>query len=476
MIIRSIVVTEYKKTKSYTFSSGANLIYSKKNQAGKTTLLRILLYSLGYAIPNTKNMKFEKCKTETVVESNGITYTIIREDEYLLVKSNSNETYYILPEELNSFHKELFSTENLDVLNNMLGVYYMDQEKGWTLLNRGVVIGKIRFNIQQFVLGLSGRDYAKLQSELDLLEREINKYQQMKNMAQYQQEVYEEKGDIVHDTYDETLQRDLAVCNFDLEALNKELRQINGVIKDNKTFSKFIDRMSLKVKAPNGDEIPVNKDTVIGLSDNMNFLFSRRRLLVSQISKLNNKITQLRNVIYYNSQQPTAESLIQAFDKNISAISIDSKAVDNIMSELSARYEEVKKALQELTKLNNPVLQQMYETVMKYADELELNNYMTSSVDFLFTSNLKELTGATLTKMVFAFKMAYINAVKSSLNIKLPIILDSPSGKELDHDNIQKLMNILNKDFPDHQVIIASIFSYDLDNLSIMELHGKITE
>jgi hypothetical protein len=476
MIIKSVAITDGKKTKQYTFSGNANLIHSQGNTAGKTTLLRIVLYSLGYSIPNTKNIRFEKCKIKTTIETCGKVFVILREDEYLSVNNGSEEKYYILPEELNNFHQELFGTANADVLNNLLGTYYMDQEKGWTLLNRGIVIGKIRFNIQNFILGLSERNYEKLQAEFFLLEREINKYQHMQNVAQYQQDVFSEKGDIVHETYDESLQRDLAICSFDFESLSKELRQVNEVIDDNNKISKFIETMSIRVKGPNGIEIPVNKDTVVGLPDNVSFMLSRRKLLVAQISKLNIKIANLRNLLYYQSQQPTAESLIQAFDKNISAISIDMKAVENILSELSVQRTEVKKALNALTKINNPILSQMHETVVKYGMELGLTKYMSSGIDFLFTSNLKELTGATLMKMVFAFKMAYVLAVKSVLNLRLPIILDSPSGKELDADNIQLLMDILDRDFSEHQIIIASIYTYKLKDLTTIELTGRITE
>jgi len=475
-MIKNIVITEGKKSKHYTFSTGANLIHSQSNTAGKTTLLRIILYSLGYSIPNTKNIIFGKCKVETSIEINGKKFAIMREDEYLLVNDGTDQKYFILPEELNHFHESLFGITNRDILNNLLGVYYMDQEKGWTLLNRGVVIGKIRFNIQQLILGLSNRNYERYQSELVLLEREIVKYQHMQNIAQYQQEVYAEKGNIIYETYNESLQRDLAVCSFDLESLNKELREVNEVIDDNNKVSKFIEKMNLRVKAPNNIEIPVNKETLLGLTDNINFMLSRRKLLVSRISKSTSRLNQLRNLLYYQSQQPTAESLIQAFDKNISAISIDAKAVDNILSELSTRRMEVKNTLNKLTKIDNPIVLQMHETVVRYGEELGLTPYMSSSIDFLFTSNLKELTGATLMKMVFAFKMAYILAIKSVLRVNLPIVLDSPSGKELDSSNIQLLINILDRDFADHQIFIASIYTYKLSNLNIIDLTGKITE
>ena len=474
MIIQSLTITEGKKTKTYKFSPHANLVHSDDNTVGKTTLLRLMLYALGYQIPNTKNMKFEKCITQVVLTSNGKTFHIKRENEYLLVDDETSTEYYILPTELNQFHAVVFGTDNNDVLNNLLGTFYMDQEKGWTLLNRGKVIGSISFSIEKLILGLSERDYQKLQSELQLLEREVKKYQQMRDIAQYQREIYEEKGDIVHDTYDETLQRDLSVYMFDVEALRKELKQITDTIADNTSIRKFIEKMSLWVKAPDGTKIPVNEDTIIGLDDNNDFLISRKHLLTSQIAKLEQKIENLRSMIYYQSQQPTTETLIESFDKNLSQIAIDAKAVTSILNELIERQTEVRRQLTELAKNNNDILEQMYSDILSYGGELGLTQYMSSGIGFVFTRNLKELTGATLMKMVFAFKMSYIRAVDRVLNIKLPLILDSPSGKELDQYNIQKLMDIINRDFSENQVIIASIYHYKIDNLTTIEMGRRV--
>ena len=108
MIIKSITITEGQKSKAYTFSANANLIHSDDNTVGKTTLLRLILYSLGYPIPNTKNIRFEKCITETIVEQSSITYHIRRENEYLLVNDGVKTDYYILPTELRQYthHKK----------------------------------------------------------------------------------------------------------------------------------------------------------------------------------------------------------------------------------------------------------------------------------------------------------------------------------------------------------------------------------
>ena len=62
------------------------------------------------------------------------------------------------------------------------------------------------------------------------------------------------------------------------------------------------------------------------------------------------------------------------------------------------------------------------------------------------------------------------------LKIKLPIILDSPSGKEIDQANVSLMMELLKRDFSDHQLIIASIFKYDFDEVNTIEIKERLIE
>ena len=118
----------------------------------------------------------------------------------------------------------------------------------------------------------------------------------------------------------------------------------------------------------------------------------------------------------------------------------------------------------------------LYKNVLKYAIELGIGDDESLASSYLFTSNLKELSGALLHKTVFAFRLAYIIEIEKVLNIKLPIILDSPSGKEVDRANIQLMVDILKRDFSDHQIIIASIFEYDFDTINVIEIKNQLIE
>ena len=474
MIFKSIKIIEGKREKKIDFSESANLVHSVENSKGKTTLLRFLLYSIGYAIPSTKNIRFEECITETILDCAAGTLLVERRDSYLLVKRVDNQQYFILPQEASKFHSMIYGTENHYIMSNILGAFYIDQEKGWTLLNRGCVIGKNHFNIQELVLGLSNRDYSDLFAEAGRIERELSKYKQMFSVAQYQKDINELKENLVFEEHDESIKKEIEVFTFDYQALSEELSRINKVINENSSFRKYIEKMRIRVKAPNGEEIPVNKDTIVDFIDSVEILLAKRKMITSQMSGLQEKIANLN--LYKQSQFSNKETIIQNFDRNILSFQMDSRVINSIITELETRLTVVKKEISDMTKKDNPILIQMYDILVNYVPELHLEKHIKPSIEYLFTSNLKELSGAILHKIVFIFKLAYINAIQSTLNIKLPLILDSPSGKEVDSSNVDDMMRILNRDFKANQVIIASIHNYTFDKINTIELGDRLID
>ena len=60
MTLIEFVLKEGMFRKVVKFSEKLNIIYSKKNSVGKTTFLRAIFYAIGYPIPSTKGIKFDK--------------------------------------------------------------------------------------------------------------------------------------------------------------------------------------------------------------------------------------------------------------------------------------------------------------------------------------------------------------------------------------------------------------------------------
>lgn len=459
------------------WDNNVNLVFSHKNTCGKTTLLRALLFSLGYPIPNTRNIKFENCIVITEVDCKKGHVLIRREGEYLQVSYGNNEDKYFLPHDQLLFHKFLWDTDNIDVLENVIGSIYIDQEKGWTLLNRGKVIGSIKYNIDQLVRGLSDRDCSDLVFRERHIENELKKYKQMLNISKYKEEINDIKDELVSVTYEEDLQKELEVLNYEQFIQMKELKRIDNVIKKNESFRKYIESMKIRVRASNGEEVPVNKDTIIDMNEYTDMLETKRRMIAGQITRLGNKIDKIRLELPLPSTQLSfvdADTTLREFDKSIAKFNIDAVTVNNIIDKLKNDRKQIKAQLAEATRRNNKIADEMFGVVMQYAQELNIG--VEERTSYLFTSNLKELSGAVLHKLVFSYRLACIIEIEKKLGYKLPIIIDSPSGKEVDRENVNAMMKILSRDFKDNQIIVSSIYEYDFDKVHYIKMEGRLVD
>ncbi len=481
MIIKSINITEGFFNRKIKFQDGINLIFSKKNSCGKTTLLRFLLYSLGYNIPNTKNIKFELCEVETIINTEYLGDITLNRSSKNSISANINgeEYTYILPSELNKLHSIIYHTDNNNLLDNILGTIYVDQEKGWTLLNRGIVIGSLRFNIEDLIRGLSNIDCDSLIAKESQLARELNKYKQMFSVSQYQKSIETETEVLFSEDYDERLETNIQELTIQKNILKKEINRVSNTIKKNKQFKKYIEEMKILIKAPNGDTIPVTSDNIVGFDDNTNYLVSKHKMLVAELSTLLNEIEKLESQRKYDEEQVAfleSETLTQSFDRKISTLQLSAPSIQSEIKRLEKELKNIRKEISNKTRSNTEVIDSLYTNVNKYLTELKVNDDKKIDFTYLFTSNLKELSGAVLHKTVFAFKLAYILEVEKALKIKLPIILDSPSGKEVDQSNVQLMMDILKRDFSANQIIIASIFTYKFDSPNIITINNKLIE
>ncbi len=466
MIFKSIYLKEGLNERRIDFSKGVNLIHSDKNSKGKTTLLRFMLYALGYNIPNTKKIKFNQCEVELIVENE-------KKEEIKLVRNNlpiiqieknKKKKVYVIPEQQNELQEIVFGIENKDIISNLLGVYYIDQEKGWTLLNRGIVIGSIHFNIEELIRGLSGINCTALIEQESQLKKKISKYKQMFSIAEYQEILQNEEG-LVTNSYEDKIDSELDSLLIKQREIKEELNRIDKTLSDNKHFRKFIVEMKLLVKTSSGEIVPVTENNIVGLNDAIELLVAKRKITFARFVEVTSKIEKKQkefNKEYEQLKFFESVNQLEIFDKRISRIPLNQIII--------------KQEIMKITKNNNTIGSHIFEVIIKYATELEIGDKDSISPTYLFTSNLKELSGAILHKTVFAFKLGYISAIKKKLNIKLPILLDSPTGKEVDQENIKLMMNILKRDFSDHQIIIASIFKYDFNNINTIEIKNRLIE
>lgn len=479
MRIDNIRICEGMFERVISFSPTANLIHSKNNSCGKTTLLRFMLYGLGYQVPNTRKIRFGNCEVQMLVFSEKYgKLTLERNTSSILqLTKNGEKTTFVLPDQEDQLHAIIFNTDEPDVLHNLLGSFYVDQEKGWTLLNRGIVIGSIRFSIEELVRGLSGIDCKSLIEQEKELNRQISKYNQMASVAAYREQLQDEQGSLLNDTYEDSMDAELDILIVEQTRLKKELKRIDSTLSDNKRVKRFISEIGLIVKAPDGQEFRVTENNIVGLEDIIQLLIAKRKITGQQLHDINSRIESLNNERSKENEQLEffkTVTPIEAFDKSISRIPLDAVSIKRNLETLMKQRKEIRDEISKSTSMNNAMSKEISETIIRYATELGVGDKDSLSPAYMYTSNLKELSGAVLHKMVFAFRMAYIKAIESKLNIHLPIILDSPSGKEIDQDNIALMMNIIKRDFPDNQIIIASIYDYYFDEQNVIEIEDRL--
>lgn len=480
MIIKSIYISQGMFCTERFFKPGFNLIFSEKNSTGKTTLMRCILYGLGYAVPGTKKFNIETCSIKLVLEKDdGTLVTLNRNtaDSIELLEADTQYSY-ALPIQTKDLHEKIYGTDNEDIIDNLLGAIYADQEKGWTLLNRGKAIAGLHFNIDELIRGLSGRNCADILLRKKRIEENLKKYKQILNIAEYRESIASVSRPLARDSYNRERLLMLDQLRVERDAVKKEIKRLDNNIKNNKKTIELIDDMKLVIRLENGQEICVTRDMVVGATDSIDLLQEKKKLLIPRLERILKEMETLELEIKEEEQQmslfPT-ESLADVFDRKMTDVDITPVDVKRVISELEKERKALDDQISRFTNDSNDVTQSMIKTVQKYMGELGDSEAEKMTWKYLFTSNLKELSGAVLHKTVFSFRLAYIIEIEKVLGIKLPVLLDSPKGKEVDDINISKMMQILQRDFPENQIIIASIYHY-VPNEHVITMEGQLLD
>lgn len=468
MIIKKLILKEGMEANIDEFSEKRNLIYSSTNTKGKSTYLRLMFYALGYPIPNMKGVNYNNISTEITFSEKESEYIVYREGDLLYLNANDNTMTFTLPSEHLAFLSYIFGYENIKVLKNLLGFMYIDQDKGWSLLNRGTVIGKIKFSIEELLSGLNDLDIDNLLEQKSKIQLNKDKYMAMLNIHELSEQVYERNGEVFISDVEKELLEKIAYCNLKIENAKQSLKELNSVILKEKQFYDYIDAMCLSVQKDD-IVIPVNRDTLVNSTANFEYLKARRSILITDIEKLNRERSVFevklrdyenknRQLTLFNDEFRESKDVI--IDKQLATLNIDQKIVEQLLDKSKEELKKVNSSIKNKIKDNNPYITKIYDYVLKYATLLGVDDKMVYKEDYIFTSDLKSMSGAVLQKMVFAFKVAFLKVIEENMNTKLIMVLDSPKGKELDEDNTKLIEKLIHEELQQNQIFIASIYDF----------------
>lgn len=447
-------------SKEVDFCNSVNIIHSEENGTGKTTLLRAILYTLGFPVPSMELTRFEHYDFRLDIILNDTQFIVERKEN--LLKINAQE--FDLPIDQRAAHTFLFGNGNGEILSNLIGTIYFDQEKGWTLLNRGTIIGLNRFNVESFFRGLKEDESAEsynIVERVNALNKKIAQYKLMLNVAEYQATLNQEvEQKLDYQTYQQGLDSALVEKRLQLQKIEEEISRLTDVMKKNKHFSDYIEMKRVYIKNPTGgDPIRVTKDTLFDYDSVEEVNSARKSMYIAERGAIKRQIAALEA----SQEKQTTLLNLPTADEEIAMRLASIRGISSLeVKTMLGRFQKEKDALTEeltmRTKTNNTWVTDGYGIVSNYAKELGIP--FDYKID-IFTRNLKAKSGTILHKMVFIYKLTYIKLLSQKLGYPLPIFCDSPSGREVKRTTISEMLSVLKRDFAKHQVFIASINKYD---------------
>jgi hypothetical protein len=462
MWIEKLTIKYDDVTKGFHFSSNRNLIQSSSNSVGKTTLLRIIFWSLGFNIPGTKKMKFNKLETSIVINIEDREVRLERSKNFISY-SDSGEKYkqYLLPEEEDLLHEKIFLSSNSMFLKNVLGVLYIDQEKGWVSLNKGAVIGGIRFNAEEFISALSEVDIETETNELAFLKKERKQYKYLENTTGYRDEVLRENKIYSKPSSYEELSAKRQLLTIEYNEVNEELSELEQLRRENVDLINFIENMDIYVTNPiDNTLIKVEQGTLANFDENFEYITARYKMVKSRMMQLKKKLIEVEKQLDQEFLLVDVESSIEKFNKQISMLKIDQIDVERIIKEIDKQRSNLEKEIIEKIRKDNNISEEIYHDFKRIANDLSLEGFIGEDSSYLLKSELKSLSGAILHKLIFAFRVSFHRAAERYLGMKLPFVIDSPSGRELDDDNLRRTLEVLKEYLHSSQIIIASIHEF----------------
>lgn len=449
-ITRMIVDDRGEELKSKT------LITSDENTTGKTTFIRLILYSMGFNIPSTKKINFNKLTTRIFFEKDNEKYQFIRQaNKIYLYKSNNLIDKYILPEDEQTILSYYSNISSPMLLDNFLGTWYFDQEEGWNWLSKGKVIGGNRFNLGEFIEGLMDVNNAELRVKIANNRRELRGYNLLKRNLEYRQQIETNFYSNEWNNADK-LNAQLRTLELRISSLSKKVKDLENAQKSDEQFISLISEMKLRIKTKNGDEELVTADNICGFSSHRAFFDARLSILKRQLNKLLKEKANIQDKLKKFTKLFNMESQLDRFNETISELKIDKSTIDSIVNKIRKENRELEKKLEKSLDRND-YADKIRKKIIEFTNELGVSDYLDVEGNFVDLNEMKQYSGANLHLLAFATHLAYLYVLQEFEKEKYPIIIDSPFGREVTQENVQLMYNLLEKHFNENQIISASI-------------------
>jgi len=248
----------------------------------------------------------------------------------------------------------------------------------------------------------------------------------------------------------------------ELREAKVELGQLKSIKKESEELPRLIEKYSVCIDI-NGRQYPVTRDNISNYLENDEYLKSAIRQKESEIEFLKKKYNNADEEIEKRRRLVDVKTSIEKLEEQLMKIPIDQDGIEKALAEAKAQKkknsDEIRRIIMDGDSINS-----LDATIRKYARELGVACFTDEGDKFIVTNELKKYSGKVLFQITYIFKLAYISLIREKMGLTLPIIIDSPRSGEILKDAADKMLNIIRRDYGDHQLIVASVFN-DFDSL-----------
>lgn len=465
MVIKRLLVKVDELQNEYvdcSFINNSNVIFSDNNSVGKTTFIRFILHALCYNVPSTKRVKMDNYPTEIYIENSRGIHIVRRFNlEASILFPDKTEIKYDLKSEDNriAIQSIIFEIDKVILLRNLTGCFYIDQDKGWTLLNRGKTIGNNRFNVTDFLGSLADKDVSSLENQIEAKTAEIKKYKTLRDMTILEEQVIIQENTTENRFFDELILRKgflLTVRN----QLITDIRDLDSIVSQNDSIKLWINSSRLVIKHGVYDEFVLKDEDLADFEINNNILLAQKKLKEIELYNLNIELNQVQNQISEQNKLFNIKDVSNSIIAQVKS-SINQVQVENVIEDLMQTKKLLSVERDEIVKQNNRSNNYLAKEIEEIATRLGVfDNYIAKEGDYVFMSNLKEYSGVILHKLVFTYRLAYWLTVKKFTNTTLPFIVDSPKSAEMTEENAKEMLTIMQEKIGDNQFFVSTIYNH----------------
>lgn len=530
MIINSFSIIDFKnkEAQNFEFKTGPNLIVSKGNTQGKSSLLKSMYFALGFDIRQfPSNWNVNDMYFQIEVKLKNITYIITRQKDIFRVSDmdssmNVKEYSAWLQDKL-EINMKLANTRTKNIheaySSALILPFYIDQDDSWdggmfkNVTNTLNQYTRIPEDIFKSIFNLSSLEISELQNLVTNFIKENNVTEStIENLLKVLKEYKEENEDIP------------SISKIDKVALNNE---INRYLKLQNDFNEQITKY--KVKLLNKKEIidlqkqefaeleqllKMNKKryksieieceychskltteqslTRLDLSNNYFEISLLKEEVKKEIEKLNSEIKEFRlkqssieskaNEIHLRIQKSkdllTIDDYVKATAKNEASIELEN-LIDKQMvskSKLEEKIKGLRKKINELKKekeSSREAIEKKYNILLN-----ELKRILTDgNMEELKFLDFKKISGSGMdkNKKYLAYYLVYFSLLREYSAYTIPFCMDSFIKNEITGETARKMFGAIEKYFfyIDNQSFF-SIITENLKHLKLEDSYNKI--